>query len=91
MLDEAKKPCSVVEEFDGYSWAKGSDGKPVKEEPVKLNDHAMDALCYATMAVDHRVPPSVPGREARSASSVEAADRQWRDINAEHWWDLGSG
>jgi PBSX family phage terminase large subunit len=88
-LDEAKKPCSLIEEFDGYVWAHGSDGKPVKEEPIKLNDHAMDALRYATMAVDHRVPPieSPAAIEARERAEREAAERAWRDINADHWWN----
>lgn len=88
-LDEAKKPCSIVEEFDGYCWTKGGDGKPVKEEPVKLNDHALDALRYATMAVDHKVPPveSPEARERREREEAEAAERAWRDVHAEHWWN----
>lgn len=88
LLDEAKKPCSIVEEFDGYTWTRSADGRPVKEEPVKINDHAMDALRYATMAVDHKVPPveSPSARERREREEAEEADRAWRDVNAEHWW-----
>ena len=51
-LEEAKKPCCTLEEFDGYVWPKGTDGKAVKEVPVKLNDHGMDAMRYAVAYVD---------------------------------------
>lgn len=54
-LVEAKKPYSTAQEFDGYIWPKGIDGKPLKEEPVKLNDHGMDAMRYAVMYTDN--PP----------------------------------
>lgn len=45
-LDEARKPCSTEEEIEGYVWAKAQDGKPLKEEPVKENDHGCDATRY---------------------------------------------
>ncbi|MCP5024918.1 MAG: terminase, partial [Actinomycetia bacterium] len=53
-LDRLKLPCSTVEEITGYIWAPGQDGKPNKEEPVKLHDHGMDALRYHTMF--HEIP-----------------------------------
>lgn len=39
-------PTSMAEEFDAYAWPKGADGKPNKEAPVKLYDHAMDPGRY---------------------------------------------
>lgn len=48
-LVEAKLPTCTAEEMDGYVWPKGVDGKPNKEEPLKLNDHGCDALRYAAM------------------------------------------
>lgn len=51
-LLERKLPVCTEQEFDGYIWPKGQDGKPQKEEPVKANDHGMDALRYAVMYVD---------------------------------------
>lgn len=51
-LAEAKKPTSTVEEFDGYCWAKSPDGRPVKEEPVKVDDHGMDTARYACAHID---------------------------------------
>lgn len=51
-LDAAKRPCSTDAEFDGYCWQQTKDGKPVKEEPVKVDDHGMDAARYAAMYLD---------------------------------------
>lgn len=42
---------NIVKEIKGYKWKTDVNGKPVKDkdrdEPVKFNDHAMDALRYA--------------------------------------------
>jgi phage terminase large subunit len=48
-LADAKRPCCTEDEFDVYVYAKGKDGKAIKEEPVKLNDHGCDAMRYAVM------------------------------------------
>lgn len=53
-LMEAKKPCCAEEEFDGYIWPKAQDGKPNKEQPVKEDDHGMDAMRYLIAALDLR-------------------------------------
>lgn len=49
----------IVSEIKGYKWRTDQEGKPIqdkfKDEPVKLNDHAMDAIRYAVftkLAVD---------------------------------------
>jgi phage terminase large subunit len=52
LLEAAKKPTCTLDEFPGYSWPKAQDGRPVKEAPVKMDDHGMDALRYATMFAD---------------------------------------
>jgi PBSX family phage terminase large subunit len=59
LLMEARKPASTEEEFDGYHWPKGQNGKTLKEEPVKLDDHGMDALRYAVAYVDQLGPDRV--------------------------------
>lgn len=51
-IAEAKKPTCTPEEFDGYVWAKSPDGKPVKEEPVKVDDHGCDTTRYLCMYLD---------------------------------------
>ncbi len=50
-----KKPKSVIEEIPGYVWAKSPEGRTLKEEPEKVNDHGLDALRYAVMYVDNPV------------------------------------
>jgi len=52
LLDEAKKPCCTEEEIDSYIWPKGVDGKPIKEVPVKENDHGMDTMRYGVAYID---------------------------------------
>lgn len=51
-LAERKKPTSTREEFDGYVWPKGKDGREVKEAPVKNDDHGMDMTRYAVAYAD---------------------------------------
>ena len=46
LLEAEKKPVCTEDELTGYAWKKYSDGKPNKEEPVKLNDHGCDATRY---------------------------------------------
>ncbi len=53
-LVNAKRPASTVQEITGYVWPKGIDGKAIKETPVDLDNHGMDAMRYAVMAVDNR-------------------------------------
>lgn len=48
-LADSRKPCSTVEEFDGYVWEPSVQGKPNKEAPLKLDDHGMDATRYLVM------------------------------------------
>lgn len=43
--DELKLPCSTVEELPGYVWDT-SNGKRIKEVPVKDNDDGCDAMRY---------------------------------------------
>ena len=51
-------PHSTLDEFTSYSWPKGQDGKPIKEEPIKTGDHGMDALRYAIMYLDTGIQAS---------------------------------
>lgn len=48
--DELRRPACTEEEFDTYVWA--TKGERVREEPVKLDDHGMDATRYLVMAFD---------------------------------------
>lgn len=44
-LADTEKPCCTAEEITGYVWDR-KDGKAPKEQPVKEDDHGMDALRY---------------------------------------------
>jgi phage terminase large subunit len=52
-LREARKPLCTADEFDGYIWQPGADGRPLKEQPLKVNDHGMDMLRYSVMYADN--------------------------------------
>ena len=51
-LAEQKKPCGTAEELDGYAWHSAPSGKLAKDQPVKIDDHGMDAMRYAVAYVD---------------------------------------
>jgi phage terminase large subunit len=57
-LKEAYKPTCTKEEFPGYVWLQPADGRPPKEEPLKVNDHGMDAARYLSTYLDTGVNPS---------------------------------
>lgn len=58
-LVEAAKPACTAEEIPGYVWAPSADGKPNKEEPLKLDDHGADALRYVVAERDLGARPRV--------------------------------
>jgi hypothetical protein len=52
-LDAVKKPACTEEEVTGYIWAvKPGNAGGLKEEPVKVNDHGMDAMRYMVAELD---------------------------------------
>jgi hypothetical protein len=59
-LDHAKRPTMTYQEFVSYIWPTGASGKPVKETPVDLDNHGMDALRYAVMFEDNRQAQQLP-------------------------------
>lgn len=46
------KPTCTADEFPAYAWQQAPDGKPAKEEPVKVDDHGVDATRYGVMWLD---------------------------------------
>lgn len=52
LLDSVKKPLCFEDEIPGYAWQKTKDGKPDKEQPVKIDDHACDAARYLVKYAD---------------------------------------
>lgn len=58
LLEAEKKPLCTEDEIPGYAWKKYDDGKPNKEEPVKINDHGCDDMRYIVAYVDGSPDPS---------------------------------
>lgn len=58
-LMDQKKPCCTEEEFDGYVWNEGR-GRRKGEEPLKENDHGMDATRYFVAMADELEPVYQP-------------------------------
>jgi phage terminase large subunit len=51
-LKDRGLPTRFAEEIEGYVWAPTADGKPVKDEPLKMGDHAMDETRYVVAHQD---------------------------------------
>ena len=58
-LDESKRPCCLEEEIEGYV-RETAGGQRIKDEPIKVNDHALDAMRYAVMHADNPLTPPSP-------------------------------
>lgn len=56
-LEDSKKPTCTEEEVSGYVWMTYPDGKPNKEQPLKVNDHGCDATRYLVVYVDGATAP----------------------------------
>lgn len=46
---------NLIKEIRSYKWKEDKEGR-ILEEPVKFNDHAMDAMRYALVSVQNRKP-----------------------------------
>ena len=62
-LQKAKRPTCTEQEMPGYIWQTTPDGRPDKEEPLKLNDHGCDAARYACLYVERPTGPRSRVRE----------------------------
>lgn len=56
-LAEAHKPTCTEDEMPDYSWVKTPDGKPDKEQPLKVNDHGCDTTRYLVHQLDDGIDP----------------------------------
>jgi len=52
LRDAAHQPVWFEGEINEYVWPKSKDGQPVREVPVKTNDHSMDTSRYVCMYLD---------------------------------------
>jgi PBSX family phage terminase large subunit len=54
-----KNCANVRREVGNYRWQELKDGKPAKEEPLKIDDHGPDVLRYIVMQLDHEKPHGI--------------------------------
>jgi len=62
------KPTCTAHEFPAYVWPQAKDGKPIKEVPVDVDNHGMDAMRYGVMCVENPIAPNI--QIVRSAASL---------------------
>ena len=55
----------LLSEIDSYTWLPASEERNAKEEPRKLDDHAMDAMRYMVMAVGYEWEKSIKNKLRR--------------------------
>lgn len=84
-LADAGKPTSTMEEMSGYVWAvkPGAHGG-LKEQPLKENDHGMDAMRYLVADLDLIGTGTVhaPTRPPRGGTSSPTASRYARTLGS---------
>lgn len=51
-LAAERKPTCTEQEIPSYVWQTSAEGRPIREEPAKINDHGCDATRYAVMYVE---------------------------------------
>jgi PBSX family phage terminase large subunit len=61
LLEAEERPLCTLDELQGYAWKKAGAGRAPKEEPVKENDHGMDAMRYFVMSMKKRGMPRIRG------------------------------
>lgn len=83
---EARQPHCFESEINEYVWPKQRDGQPIKEVPVKVNDHAMDAARYVCMWLTTGISASALKQELdERAIAKETAKAQLQKHNDWYW------
>ena len=75
-----KQVPHVLDEMENYHWPEPKDLKPDEDEkdpnPVKQDDHALDALRYCLVSIARKrvdkLTPKVPQKKVKQAETVEA-------------------
>lgn len=81
---EARQPFCLDGEIVEYVWPKAQDGKPIKEVPVAVNNHALDASRYVCrhlsiqLRTTHRLMAELKERrEAREKARKTIQEAYW--------------
>jgi len=51
-----RRAVNTISEFRQYVYEESKEGRPIKERPLKVNDHSMDAARYGAMDLDRGAP-----------------------------------
>jgi hypothetical protein len=80
-LFEQRRPTCTAEEIEGYVWDRAA-GRAAGEEPIKTNDHGLDALRYLCFWKQERgpLPYYQPGGKRRSRLDELPPDAWGRDL-----------
>ena len=65
---------NLIYEFENYRYQEVNEGDRVKEIPLKINDHALDALSYMMVSLPEKVSPDYMDYDH---TEVEQDDRDW--------------
>ena len=84
---EAKRPGCTADEFECYIRPPAIAGKAVKEDPIDDNNHGMDAMRYAVMALDRQKPPDDPEDPEEKAETMKSVQDQanQRHLMSQGW------
>ena len=88
-MDESKKPIGFVEEVDSYVWKVSGSAttvNPIKEEPLKINDHSCDTTRYMAMHLEDSV--WIPPGKIETAEPNPVLD--WRKKKSGNWRQASS-
>lgn len=67
VLKDSNRPTSTEGEFPGYVWPERKAQRAADEEPVKADDHGMDAMRYMVMYLSV-IPSAMPEQPARPST-----------------------
>ena len=76
LLEAAKKPICTLDEIPGYSWQKTPEGRPNKEQPIKINDHGCDTIRYIVAHLD-TIDPGATWATVADLGSIEDYQNPW--------------
>ena len=65
---------NTIWEFENYRYHEVREGNTVQERPMKVNDHAMDALSYLVVSLPERVEPAFAPPTAQPISKPKLFD-----------------
>lgn len=85
---DTHKPYHFQGEIVEYVWPKGIDGKPVKELPVAVNNHSLDAARYVAMFLADPTPTGKALKQeldARQVARTTVREKLKQQVSDQYW------